>query len=71
MLSLLIVADVTTHIASMENFPKSAFGILRKAFLSFENEALPVEKKIPFAVIILSRIYNENLTKFAQPLLSN
>jgi len=53
----------------MQNFPKSAFGILKKALLSFENEAVPVEEKIPFAVIILSRIPDENLTKFARPLL--
>ena len=56
MLSLLIVADVTTHIESMEFFLKSAFGILKKSLLSFENEAGSVEKKIPFGVIILSRI---------------
>ena len=68
MLSLLIVADVTTHIESMENFLKSAFGILKKSPLSFENDALPVGRKIPFAVIILSRIPYENLTKFARPL---
>ena len=56
MLSLLIVADVTTHIESMEIFLKYVFGILRKSLLSFENEAGQVEEKIPFGVIILSRI---------------